>query len=134
CASIATRATGVTSATATTTRPRSRTSRRTPAASWRVRAEEGGAPAPPRVSVVMPAHNAAAHIGQALDSVAAQTFTDWEVIVCDDASSDDTAELACGRERVTVIVNERNAGPAESRNRALAHARGELVAFLDADD
>ena len=85
--------------------------------------------------MIIPAHDAAAVIARALDSVRGQTFSDWEVIVADDGSSDDTAERA----RATgvpkaVVATERNVGPAGARNRALREATGELVAFLDADD
>lgn len=88
-----------------------------------------------RVSVIIPAHDSGAVIGRALRSVDRQTYRDFEVIVADDASGDDTAEQA----RATgipkaVVATERNLGPAGARNRALREATGELVAFLDADD
>jgi glycosyltransferase involved in cell wall biosynthesis len=89
----------------------------------------------PRVSVIVPAHDSADVLPQSLGSVLAQTYGDWEAIVCDDASSDDTAERAAAfGERVRVIRSEVNRGPAGARNVALRHATGELVAFLDADD
>jgi glycosyltransferase involved in cell wall biosynthesis len=89
----------------------------------------------PRVSVIIPAHNAAAYIEQTLASVAAQTYEDWEVVVADDASGDDTARRAEGAApRTRVVRTERNLGPAGTRNLALEHASGELIAFLDADD
>jgi glycosyltransferase involved in cell wall biosynthesis len=88
-----------------------------------------------RVSVIMPAHNAAAVIEQALESVLGQTFTDWEVVVSDDASDDETAATAAAySSRVRVFPTPRNLGPAAARNVALQHADGELIAFLDADD
>jgi glycosyltransferase involved in cell wall biosynthesis len=89
----------------------------------------------PRVSVVTPAHNSEEFLGEALRSIEAQSYEDWEVVVADDASTDRTAEVA--KEfgpRVTVVRSERNVGPAGARNLALDHARGELVALLDADD
>jgi glycosyltransferase involved in cell wall biosynthesis len=89
----------------------------------------------PRVSVVIPAHNAVRHLAETLDSVIAQTYGDWEAIVADDASSDATAELAAGyHPQIACVRSERNLGPAGARNLALSHARGELVALLDADD
>lgn len=89
----------------------------------------------PRVSVIVPAHNSAAWIDETLTSVAAQTFRDWELIVTDDASSDDTAERADRHPAGgTVVRSDRNLGPAGARNFALEYATGELVAFLDADD
>lgn len=92
-------------------------------------------PGVPRVSVITPAHNAGRLIERALRSVAAQTYTDWEVIVVDDASTDDTAERAraTGVPRIVLPV-ERNIRPAAARNLALREATGELVTFLDADD
>ena len=90
----------------------------------------------PRVTVVMPAHNAGHVIGEALGSLAAQTYADWEVIVADDASTDDTATRASEAlgGRITVVRSEHNLGPAGARNLALREGAGELVAFLDADD
>ena len=91
-----------------------------------------------RVSVIIPAYDAANFLELALDSVLAQTITDIEVIVVDDASNDATLEVAyrvAARDpRVRVLHNERNCGPAVSRNRAMDAARGEWIALLDADD
>lgn len=94
---------------------------------------------PPRVSVVLPAWNAAPLIGLAIASVAGQTLSDVEVIVVDDASTDDTAERAIAALSASglghaVIRLERNSGPAAARNAGVARARGYYVAFLDADD
>jgi glycosyltransferase involved in cell wall biosynthesis len=73
---------------------------------------------------------------RALESIAAQTFDDYEVVVVDDASTDDTSAFLAGRvsERCRVVRNEPNAGVAASRNRGCAVARGEFIAFLDDDD
>jgi glycosyltransferase involved in cell wall biosynthesis len=92
----------------------------------------------PCVSVIIPAYNAAAHLRRAVDSALAQTMPDLEIIIVDDASTDATLRVA-GRiasqdSRVRVLHNERNAGPSVSRNRAIAAARGEWIAILDADD
>ena len=88
-----------------------------------------------RVSVIVPAHDAEELVGEALRSVEAQTYDDWEVVVADDASSDGTVAVAEGfGTRVRVVRSERNVGPAAARNLALAHADGELIALLDADD
>jgi succinoglycan biosynthesis protein ExoO len=92
----------------------------------------------PRVSVILPAYNAAAHLRRAVDSALAQTMADLEIVIVDDASTDATLEIA-GRiaardSRVRVLHNERNSGPSVSRNRAIAAARGEWIAILDADD
>jgi len=89
----------------------------------------------PRVSVIVPAHEAAGFIADTLRSVVGQTVGDWEVVVVDDASADGTAEAAQGIDpRVRVLRSEVNLGPAGARNRALEEAGGELVALLDADD
>ncbi len=89
----------------------------------------------PRVSVIMPAHNAARFVGRAIESVQEQTYRDWEVVVVDDGSSDGTWELLQeAGPRVRSFRRERAGGPAVARNLALEHAAGELVMFLDADD
>jgi GT2 family glycosyltransferase len=88
----------------------------------------------PLVSVIIPAYNAAPTLTRAIDSVMAQTFGDWELIVVDDGSTDATADLvrACpGRVRLTQTTH---VGPAGARNHAAASARGEWLAWLDADD
>jgi glycosyltransferase involved in cell wall biosynthesis len=89
----------------------------------------------PRVSVVMPAHNAALFIGTAVESVLAQALTDWELIVVDDGSTDSTQDIIQRyRDRRIVYVRQENQGAAAARNVALDMARGQYVAFLDADD
>lgn len=89
------------------------------------------------VSVIMPAHNAAPYIGDAIRSVIAQTETDWELIVTDDGSSDGTgdvvAALAAADRRIR-LVRQTKAGVSTARNRALAEANGAFIAFLDSDD
>jgi glycosyltransferase involved in cell wall biosynthesis len=89
----------------------------------------------PRVSILIPAHNASASLAETLDSVIAQTYCDWEAIVADDASTDATAALAADyHPRVSCVRSARNLGIGGARNLALTRARGELVALLDADD
>src|SRR6476619_6869657 len=88
----------------------------------------------PAVSVVMPAYNAGAYIGEALDSILAQGRDDVEVIVVDDGSSDDTLDVARSRGTAVRVFAQANLGSAVARNRALDEARAPLVAFLDADD
>jgi teichuronic acid biosynthesis glycosyltransferase TuaG len=92
----------------------------------------------PSVSVITPAHNAEKTIEATIASVQAQTVTDWELVVCDDASTDSTAErvaVAAGNDpRIHLVRNPSNAGPAAARNLALTQARGLNVAFLDSDD
>jgi len=88
-----------------------------------------------KVSVLIPAYNAAAYIRQTLDSVLAQTWPNLEVIVVDDGSRDDTYALAqrYASDRVRV-VSQPNAGASAARNHAFALATGEYIQYLDADD
>lgn len=89
----------------------------------------------PAVSVMMPAYNAAAYIGQAIESVLAQTFADWELVIVDDGSGDDTYAVAAAYHDPRIrIFQQQNGGEAVARNIALRHMRGALVAFLDSDD
>jgi glycosyltransferase involved in cell wall biosynthesis len=87
----------------------------------------------PEVSVVVPAYNASRTIDAALDSVFAQTFRDFEIVVVDDGSTDDTAAVVADRAGV-LLLTQPNSGPAAARNAAIARTSGRLVAFLDADD
>jgi teichuronic acid biosynthesis glycosyltransferase TuaG len=91
-----------------------------------------------RVSILMPAHNAAATLSKAIDSVTGQAFSDWELIIIDDASSDATAAIASTRaakdERIRVLQLSQNVGVARARNAGIDCAGGEFLAFLDADD
>jgi glycosyltransferase involved in cell wall biosynthesis len=92
--------------------------------------------APPRVSVVIPTYNRAELLQQAIDSVLAQTFADFEVIVVDDASTDETGAVATAidDDRIRYIRHEQNRHGAAARNTGIEAARGEYVAFLDDDD
>jgi len=87
----------------------------------------------PVVSVIIPAHNSAAFIADAIAGVRAQTFTDHEIIVVDDGSTDDTDEVIRRFPEVR-SVRQSNHGVAAARNAGIALARGEFVCFLDADD
>lgn len=90
----------------------------------------------PTVSVVCATYNGAAWVQATIDSVIAQSFTDWEMIIVDDCSSDDTRALLASQTdpRIRVILAEENRGPVHSRNRAMAAARGRFIAGLDQDD
>ncbi|MDB4673303.1 glycosyltransferase [Verrucomicrobiales bacterium] len=87
----------------------------------------------PRVSVVLPAYNAEATISEALESLAAQTYRDFEVIVVDDGSTDDTRTIG-ERAGAKVVSLAQNSGVVAAANRGFAEARGELIARMDADD
>ena len=91
-----------------------------------------------KVSVIMPAYNAARYIEQSIRSVISQTFTDWELLVIDDCSDDETAgiadRLAGMDDRIKVIRREQNCGVAQNRNFGVTTAQGEWIAFLDSDD
>lgn len=96
---------------------------------------QGRSGRPPRVSVVMPSWNAAPTIRQAIGSVLDGSFQDVEVIVVDDGSTDDTAaSVEAFGAPVRLLRQHPRRGPSAARNRAIQEARGELVAFLDADD
>jgi glycosyltransferase involved in cell wall biosynthesis len=89
----------------------------------------------PRVSVVIPVHDRADRIRPTLDSVRAQTFSDLELIVVDDGSTDGVADVVSAAQPTARIVRlDRNTGASAARNRGVAEARGELIAFLDSDD
>src|SRR5258708_17999800 len=90
----------------------------------------------PMVSVIRPAYNVAPFIGEALDSVLAQTFTDYEIIVINDGSPD-SEKLEHVLEpywRGIIYLKQENRGAGAARNAGLKAARGKFVAFLDADD
>src|SRR6476469_10004419 len=88
----------------------------------------------PLVSVVIPAYNAERFLGEAIESVLAQGYAHFELIVVDDGSSDRTAEVARSfGDRVRTIEQE-NSGVSAARNAGTRAAGGELLAFLDADD
>ena len=86
------------------------------------------------VSVVIPVFNGATFLGAALDSVFAQTYALLDVIVVDDRSTDATCEVAARHQDRLTLVRQANAGPASARNAGITLAKGELIAFLDADD
>lgn len=91
-----------------------------------------------KVSIITPAFNASHYISETITSVQDQTFTDWEMIIVDDCSKDNTYELACSfsekDKRIRVIKREKNGGVAAARNTALEAATGDFIAFLDSDD
>ena len=89
------------------------------------------------VSIIMPSYNTARFIKETVDSVFAQTYKNFELIIVDDCSTDDTDDVVApylSDARVKYIKNEKNSGAAVSRNRALQEAAGKWIAFLDSDD
>ena len=88
------------------------------------------------VSIVVPAYNRAKMLPVALDSLLAQSLTDWEALIVDDASSDETRSVVEGYRdpRIRYLRHESNRGPAAARNTGMHEARGEYIAFLDSDD
>jgi len=88
----------------------------------------------PLVSVIIPAFNARLHIGAALSSVLDQDYPNLEIIVVDDGSSDETSKEALRYGERVRVIRQANAGPAAARNRGVSASRGELLAFIDADD
>lgn len=88
----------------------------------------------PEVSVIIPTYNSASFIGDAVESVLNQSFTDFEVLVIDDGSTDDTEKALEQYASSVRYIRQPNGGVAAARNRGIAESRGRLVAFLDADD
>jgi len=88
------------------------------------------------VSAIMAAYNTGSVIAAAIDSIRAQTFTDWELIIVDDASTDDTVRIVQGYRdpRISIHTLPHNQGRAAARNVALRHARGRYIAIADSDD
>lgn len=88
------------------------------------------------VSVIMPSYNVEKYIAASIKSVIAQTYRDWELIVVDDCSSDNTVQIIkkFNDSRIRLFINDKNSGAAIARNRALREAKGRWIAFLDSDD
>src|SRR5262245_42249310 len=86
------------------------------------------------VSVVMPVYNGERHLREAIDSVLRQTHRNLELIVVDDGSTDGSAEIARAFGDQVRLIRQANVGSAVARNVGIASARGEFVAFIDADD
>ena len=89
------------------------------------------------VSIIMPSYNTANYIAASIQSVLGQTYQNWELLLVDDCSTDDTDAVVAPfltDTRIRYLKNDRNSGAAISRNRALREARGRWIAFLDSDD
>jgi glycosyltransferase involved in cell wall biosynthesis len=90
----------------------------------------------PKVTVFIPVYNAEKYLKECLDSILTQTFTDFELLLIDDGSTDGSAAIIAGisDSRIRYVKNEKNLGIARTRNRGLELARGEYIAFIDSDD
>ncbi|WP_195600003.1 glycosyltransferase family 2 protein [Longibaculum muris] len=89
------------------------------------------------VSIIMPSYNTANYIEESIQSVLNQTYTNWELIIVDDCSTDNTDEIISKfleDKRIHYFKNEKNLGAAVSRNKALREANGRWITFLDSDD
>lgn len=88
------------------------------------------------VSIIMPSYNTAKYISDSIESVLNQTYDNWELIIVDDCSTDNTDSVVSkfNDNRIRYLKNEKNLGAAVSRNRALREATGKWIAFLDSDD
>lgn len=88
-----------------------------------------------RVDIIMPLYNKAAVVKRAVDSIVAQTMSDWRLIVVDDGSTDDSADIVRDIDDSRIeVITQANAGPGAARNTGIDHASAKYVAFLDADD
>ena len=93
----------------------------------------------PRISILMGIYNCAKTLPEAVDSILAQTYPNWELILCDDGSADDTYAIAENYrqqypEKIILLKNERNMGLNHTLNHCLQHATGEYIARMDGDD
>ena len=90
------------------------------------------------VSIITPTHNSARFIRETLDAILAQTHTNWELLITDDASTDDTCEIIAAYQekddRIKLFKLKENAGAAVARNNSIRHATGRFIAFCDSDD
>ena len=90
------------------------------------------------VSIIMPCYNDAAYISDSINSVISQTYQNWELIIIDDFSADDSKEIIRGHmnkdPRIKLIESNSNIGPGPSRNKGIKVSRGQYIAFLDSDD
>jgi len=92
----------------------------------------------PLVSIIMPCYNAEHLINQSIDSVLAQTYDNWELLITDDSSTDNSVEVIeryCEKDpRINLLVSKQNQGIAKTRNLSIESAKGRFIAFLDNDD
>ena len=91
----------------------------------------------PLFTIIIPAYNVAAYIGECLNSIQAQTFTDWECICVDDGSTDETKDIISNyvdNDKRFILLSQANAGVSAARNTGMEHIRGKYFLFVDGDD
>lgn len=92
----------------------------------------------PLISVIMPCYNMASYVSDSIKSVIAQTYPHWELLIVDDASSDETVNIiksyAQADSRIKFAIKKQNSGISDTRNQCIQMAQGQFLAFLDADD
>jgi len=94
-------------------------------------------PESPLVSIIIPCYNGGAFINEAISSILAQTYTNWELIIIDDGSTDNSKEIITSRldnKKIRLLENKRNLGIARTKNKGVRNSKGEFLAFLDQDD
>ena len=88
------------------------------------------------ISVIVPVYNAEKYIRRAIESILSQTYTDYEFIIINDGSVDNTKNiiLSFQDDRIVYLENKKNSGPGASRNKGIDKAKGEYIMFIDSDD
>lgn len=90
-----------------------------------------------KVSIIMPCYNASTYLREAIDSIQSQSFKDWELLIVDDGSTDNSQEIAksyAAQDKRIILIIQPNSGACRARNNGIEHASGEFIKFLDADD
>jgi glycosyltransferase involved in cell wall biosynthesis len=91
-----------------------------------------------KVSIITPTYNSAEYLEETLRAILAQTYPDWELLITDDGSADDTVEIirnyAAADSRISYFILPRNSGADVARNNSISHAAGRFIAFCDSDD
>lgn len=93
----------------------------------------------PLISIIMPMYNSARYVAESIESVMTQTYTNWELLVVDDGSTDGSTDIVMGYalkdKRIQLLLNDYHVGnPSAPRNYGIEHAKGDYIAFLDSDD
>src|SRR5271157_4444878 len=88
----------------------------------------------PLVSVIMPLYNKRPYVERSIESISSQTYSNWELIIVDDGSTDGSADVVPRDDRRIKLLRQANSGPGAARNRGTEMASGDYLAFIDADD